>query len=96
MSDEDQKEYVTKKMQKTQNHINKQLRIAKTSDLDVSQPHRYAKMKALNCGDPKCFMCANPRKVWGEKTMQEKSFEQTLKWSENERIQNSNDLCGND
>ena len=96
MSDEDQKEYVSKRIHNTQKHIDRQLRIAKTSDLDVSQPHRYAKMHALNCGDPKCFMCANPRKVWGEKTMQEKSFEQTEKWSDDERIQNSSDLCGND
>jgi len=76
MADSDIKEYVSKRLHNTQKKIDKQLRIAKTSDLDVSQPHRYAKMHALNCGDPKCFMCMNPRKVWGEKTMQEQKFEQ--------------------
>lgn len=40
-----------------------------------NQPHRYHKKKALNCGDPKCVMCANPRKVFGHKTLQEKKFE---------------------
>lgn len=36
------------------------------------QPHRYHKMKALDCS---CSMCGNPRYHWGEKTMQEKKFE---------------------
>lgn len=38
-------------------------------------PHRFHKKNALNCGDPKCVMCMNPRKAWGEKTMQERKFE---------------------
>ena len=38
-------------------------------------PHRFHKKKALNCGDPKCVMCMNPRKAFGEKTMQERKFE---------------------
>ena len=37
--------------------------------------HRYHKMKALNCGDPNCVMCMNPRKAFGHKTMQEIKFE---------------------
>jgi hypothetical protein len=37
--------------------------------------HRFHKRKALNCGDPKCVMCMNPRKAFGEKTMQERRFE---------------------
>lgn len=38
-------------------------------------PHRFHKKNALNCGDPKCVMCMNPRKAWGEKTIQERKFE---------------------
>jgi hypothetical protein len=34
----------------------------------------------LDCGNPNCVMCANPRKVWKEKTIQEKRFEQTEKF----------------
>ncbi len=37
-------------------------------------PHRFHKVKAFNCGDPKCAMCGNPRKFFGEPTMQEKRF----------------------
>ena len=42
----------------------------------VDTPHRYHKTKAFNCGDPKCAMCGNPRKFFGEETMQEKKFNQ--------------------
>lgn len=38
-------------------------------------PHRFHKKNALNCGDPKCVMCMNPRKAFGEKTIQERRFE---------------------
>jgi hypothetical protein len=36
----------------------------------------------MNCGNPNCVMCGNPRKVWGEKTMQEKRFDETIGWIE--------------
>jgi hypothetical protein len=37
--------------------------------------HRFHKKNALNCGDPNYVMCMNPRKAFGEKTMQERRFE---------------------
>mgnify|MGYP003350925944 FL=1 len=37
--------------------------------------HRFHKRKALNCGNPDCVMCMNPRKAFGEKTIQERKFE---------------------
>jgi hypothetical protein len=48
----------------------------------TEQPHRFAKHHVLNCGNPKCVLCANPRHTFGEKTIQEKRFEQTEKWRE--------------
>ena len=36
----------------------------------------YAKRHALNCGNSNCVLCGNPRKFFGEKTVQEKRFEQ--------------------
>ena len=42
----------------------------------ANTPHRYHKTKAFNCGDPKCAMCGNPRKFFGEPTMQERRFQQ--------------------
>jgi hypothetical protein len=32
----------------------------------------------MNCGNPNCVMCANPRKVFKEKTIQEKRLEQNI------------------
>lgn len=37
--------------------------------------HIYHKRKSLNCGDPTCVMCMNPRKAFGMKTLQEVRFE---------------------
>jgi hypothetical protein len=39
-------------------------------------PHRFHKKHAFNCGNPHCVMCMNPRKAFGEKTVQEQRFEQ--------------------
>lgn len=41
--------------------------------------HKYHKKSLFNCGNPECVMCMNPRKAFGEKTMQERKFEQTEK-----------------
>lgn len=84
MSDEDQKKYVSKRLHNTQKHIDKQVRIAKAYHIPVDEPHKFAKHHVMDCGNPDCVMCMNPRK-YGEKTMQEKSFEQTVGWTENDR-----------
>jgi len=61
---------------KTVNAIERQKRIAKAAGVNhtKNQPHRYAKMHSLNCGDPDCVMCGNPRKFFKERTLQEKKF----------------------
>jgi len=84
MSNQEDKDKRSRRLSNEKNIINKQLKIAKNYNLDVDQyeGHRYAKHHVLNCGNPKCVMCGNPRKVWKEKTKQEESFEQTNKWIE--------------
>jgi len=42
---------------------------------NLDSKHRFHKKNALNCGDPKCVICGNPRKFFGEKTLQERRFE---------------------
>jgi hypothetical protein len=65
-----------KRIRRTNRAINKQVKIAKRSGAyRTDQPHRYAKHHAMDCGIPGCIMCANPRRVWGEKTIQERKFE---------------------
>ena len=60
-----------------QTHINRQVKIAKQHGLQfndkvIKEPHRLAKHHAMDCGNPKCFMCGNPRKTQKEVTHQEK------------------------
>jgi hypothetical protein len=66
--------------------IKKQERIAKQHthikteyNPKTDQPHRYHKHHAMDCGNPKCFMCGNPRKTHKDKlTVQEKRlFQET-------------------
>ncbi len=68
MSDTIEKYKNSKRRHKDQVAIDKQI--------DLAKNYGYHKMHAYNCGDPKCYMCGNPRKFFKEKTIQEKKFEQ--------------------
>ncbi len=80
MSDSDQKEKRSKRLQQEENAIRRQAKIGRAhnglSPKEEKEPHRFAKSHALNCGDPNCMMCGNPRKFFKERTIQEKSFDQ--------------------
>ncbi len=52
--------------------VKKQSRIAKAHGIPVQEPHKFAKHHAMNCGNPDCVMCGNPRKTFNELTAQEK------------------------
>ena len=78
MSHEEEKVKHSKRILKIDNAVKKQVRIAKEFGIPVKEPHKFAKHHAMNCGNPKCFMCSNPRKVFKEKTIQEKRFEQNI------------------
>lgn len=82
MSDEQSKELHSKRLHKEEAAIARQVKIAKAHGIDVREPHKFAKHHALNCGQPNCVMCSNPRKTFKEKTIQEKKFEQTEGWTE--------------
>ena len=83
MSSSEDKQKRAQRLQRDQRAIKKQTKIAKEHGLDYKQPHRFDKHHALDCGNPKCIVCGNPRKMYHEKTQQEKSFEQTKDWDEN-------------
>jgi hypothetical protein len=78
MSTEQDKIKHSKRIQKDENAVKKQTKIAKTFGVPVKQPHKFAKHHAMNCGNPECVMCMNPRKSFNEPTMQEKRFDQDL------------------
>ena len=76
MSAEDVKEKRSKRFYSEETAIKKQLKIAKSHGVEVDEPHMYAKHHALDCGNPGCPVCSNPRKLWKEETIQEKRAKQ--------------------
>jgi len=65
--------------------IRKQVKIARqrksfsNEDKVIKQPHRLAKHHAMDCGNPGCYMCGNPRHIHKDKlTAQEKRLFQDL------------------
>ena len=84
MSNEVEKVKNSSRRQRDENAVRRQVKIAKAHGLDttinkqVQEPHRLVKHHIMNCGNPKCMLCSNPRKVFKEKTIQEKRFDQDL------------------
>jgi hypothetical protein len=82
MSNPDEKFKHSKRLLKDENAIKKQVKIAKEHKITeynptvTDQPHRFHKHHAMNCGNPNCVMCGNPRKTFKEPTIQEKRFDQ--------------------
>ena len=84
MSTEHDKFKHSKRLLKDENAIKKQVKIAKehrVSEYNPKElePHRYHKKHAMDCGNPECFMCGNPRKTHKDKlTTQEKRLFQDV------------------
>jgi hypothetical protein len=81
MSTEEDKFKHSKRLLKDENAVRKQVKIAKAhgltnKDKAIKEPHRLVKHHAMDCGQPGCLMCGNPRKSFGELTMQERKFNQ--------------------
>ena len=76
----------SRRRHKTDVHIARQLKIAKQHHLpgtlkgaNEKQPHRLAKHHAMDCGNPKCYLCGNPRVTHKDKlTQQEKRIFQDI------------------
>ena len=63
--------------------VKKQVKIAKAhglthKDKAIKEPHRMAKHHAMDCGQPGCMLCGNPRKIFKERTAQEKRMYQDV------------------
>ena len=87
MSKEEDRIKSSRRRQQDDGAINRQVKIAKTNHVDVTQPHKFAKHHAMNCGDPRCVMCANPRRTFKQLTAQEQRLFQDLD-SPNDRHSN--------
>jgi hypothetical protein len=72
----------SKRILQKEKSIAKQVKIAKShtsfpeDSRDIKEPHRLAKRTAMTCGNSNCVMCSNPRKIFGELTIQEKRLYQ--------------------
>ena len=78
MSTEQDKYKNSKRRLKDENAVKKQIKIAKEFGVPVTEPHKFAKRHAMNCGNPNCVMCGNPRKTFKELTQQEKRLFQDV------------------
>lgn len=96
MSNETAKFLNSRRRHKTDVAIARQVRIAKQhgmqfNDEIIRQPHRLAKHHTMDCGNPKCFMCGNPRKSHKDKmTAQEKKLFQDLDTNNRHHTNGSN------
>ena len=61
MSKEEDKVKHGTRIQRAWTAIKRQLKIAKAHGNPVNEPHRYAKHHAMDCGQPHCMLCGNPR-----------------------------------
>ena len=82
MSHEFDKEQHSKRIHQKEVTIARNTKLAKEFGIPVKEPHKLHKKNPFNCGNPDCVMCMNPRKSFGEKTMQERKFEQTEGWDD--------------
>jgi hypothetical protein len=87
----------SRRRHKTDVQIARQVRIAKahgltSRDKAIKEPHRLAKHHTMDCGNPGCFLCGNPRKTHKDRlTAQEKRLFQDV---EAVRDRHSNGLQG--
>jgi hypothetical protein len=90
MSKDEDKIKHSKRLLKDDNAIKKQVKIAKAHGLTkndpiVSEPHRLAKHHAMDCGNPECYICGNPRKTHKYRlTIQEKRNNQKIDDDDND------------
>lgn len=78
MSTEEDKFKHSKRLLNDENAVKKQVKIAKSVGMPTDKPHKFAKHHALDCGNPNCIVCGNPRKLFKELTTQEKRLFQDI------------------
>jgi hypothetical protein len=78
MSNENDRYKTSRRRLKDENAIKRQTRIAKSRGNPVTEPHKFAKRHAMDCGQPGCMLCGNPRRIFQELTVQERRMMQDL------------------
>ena len=89
MSNELAKFMNSRRRHKTDVKVARQVKIAKAHGLGfhdqvIKQPHRAAKHHVMDCGNPGCYLCGNPRKTHKDRlTVQEKRLFQDMEQLKN-------------
>ena len=78
MSNDQDKFKNSKRRHADETAVKRQTKIAKDNGIPFKEPHKFAKHHATNCGNPHCVLCANPRKVFNQPTIQEKKLFQDI------------------
>jgi len=84
LSKEEDKFKKSKRLQKDENAVARQVKIAKAhgltnKDKAIKEPHRLAKHHVMDCGNPQCPLCGNPRRTHKDTlTAQEKRLFQDV------------------
>lgn len=84
MSNSHEKEKNAKRRYKDEIAVKRQVKIAKQHGMNfndpvIKEPHRLSKHHAMDCGNPHCYLCGNPRKTHKIKlTNQERKLFQDL------------------
>ena len=90
MSNEQARFINSRRRHKNDVAVARQVKIARAARTPVDAAHRFVKRHAMDCGNPRCFLCGNPRKTHKDRlTQQEKRLFQDL---EQQRDRHSNGL----
>jgi len=60
---------------RTARAIKRQVKLALLHGLTKITPGKFRKKHALDCGNPRCMICGNPRKLWKRVPLKEKPHE---------------------
>lgn len=78
MSNDNDRYRSSRRRLKDENAVKRQTQIAQSRGVPVLEPHKFAKRHAMDCGQPGCFLCGNPRKLFKEPTVQEQRMMQDI------------------
>lgn len=84
MSKEEDRLKHSKRIHQKESHMRHNQKIAalflpENSEI-LRNPHRLLDKSPVSCGNKKCVLCMNPRKAFGEKTIQERKFPDTIEF----------------
>ena len=91
MSAENDKFRHSRRLHNDKRAVNRQVSIARAYGVPITEPHKYEKRHVLNCGDPKCIYCINPRKL-GLVPIQEQRQNQDANWTDDDGENNDESI----